>query len=391
MKPLKDITVLEFSTMVTASFASMIMAEQGANVIKVEPIEMGDPMRYLGTSKGGISALFASCNRGKQSARINIKDAAGQALVRQLAQKADVVIHNFRPGVMDRLNLGSDLLRKSNPGLIFVAITGFGTRGAFKNAPAYDPIIQAHAGFAATQGKSEPAFIRNLMCDKVTALTAVQAVTAALFQREKTGDGQHIDLSMLDASLYFMFPDGFMNHTLMDDDVIQQPLIADLIYELSHTRDGGLTFSAATAQQRAGLARALGREDLLDDPRFGTLENWLENIEAYKAELKESFLKFSTEDLLTRLRNEHVPAARCHDYEDVLSQEQITANETVELVKHPLMGSMRVVRSPAMFGGERSSSIAHPPSHGQDTDAVLSGLGLDDIEVADLREKGIVL
>ena len=145
MKPLEGITVLEFSTMITASFAAMMMAEQGAKVIKVEPMNVGDPMRYIGANKGGISSLFANCNRGKQSIRVNLKEAAGQALIREMVPEVDVFIHNFRPGVMDKLNLGSEALRELNPRLIYAAISGFGKEVPLGKAPAYDPIIQAHA------------------------------------------------------------------------------------------------------------------------------------------------------------------------------------------------------------------------------------------------------
>ena len=195
MKPLESITVLEFSTMITASLASMMMAEQGARVIKVEPYEMGDPMRYLGAKKADISALFANCNRGKEALRIDLKTEEGQTIIRSTIADVDVVIHTFRPGVMDKLNLGSEALRAINPQLVYVAISGFGTEGPLRDVPAYDPIIQAHAGVAATQGRGdEPAFVRTLLCDKITGYTACQAVTAALFARERSGEGQHIDL-----------------------------------------------------------------------------------------------------------------------------------------------------------------------------------------------------
>jgi crotonobetainyl-CoA:carnitine CoA-transferase CaiB-like acyl-CoA transferase len=391
MKPLEDITVIEFSTMITASFAAMMMAEQGARVIKVEPIEMGDPMRYLGTSRGGISALFANCNRGKESIRINLKEEAGQSLVHRLVQDADVVLHNFRPGVMDGLNLGSEKLRTINPGLVYVAISGFGTSGPLANAPAYDPIIQAHAGITASQGTGAPVFVRNLMCDKITAYTAIQAVTAALLVREKMGGGQHIDLSMLDAALFFIFPDGFMNNTLLDADIEVQPLLADLIYELSMTRDGAVTISAATDQQRAGTLRALGREELMDDPRFNSLEKLLANMDVFREILANSFLQFSTDEILTRLRENDVPSAKCHDYEEVLSQPQIKASETIEVREHPVQGSMRIVRSPARFKGERLCAASHAPSHGQHTDRLLEELGLDEATISSLKDQGIVL
>ena len=153
MKPLESVTILEFSTMITASLASMMMAEQGARVIKVEPMEMGDPMRYIGARKADISALFANCNRGKESLRIDLKSPDGVETIKSMIPSVDVVIHNFRPGVMDKLGLGSETLRTLNPKLIYAAISGFGTKGPLSSAPAYDPMIQAHAGVAAAQGK----------------------------------------------------------------------------------------------------------------------------------------------------------------------------------------------------------------------------------------------
>jgi crotonobetainyl-CoA:carnitine CoA-transferase CaiB-like acyl-CoA transferase len=273
MKPFEGITIIEFSTMITASLAAMMMGEQGARVIKVEPTDTGDPMRYIGTAKGGISSLFANCNRGKESIRINIKDDQGQALIQEMTRSVDILIHNFRPGVMDRFNLGSDQLRAENPRLIYMAISGFGSEGPLRDAPAYDPVIQAHSGMTAAQGAGSHEFIRNLMCDKMTAYTAWQAITSGLYVRERTGEGQHIDLSMLDASMAFLFPDAYQNHTLLDEDIELQPLLSDLLYQLTVTSDGALNMAAATDRQRQGVLRALGKESLMDDPRFNTLES----------------------------------------------------------------------------------------------------------------------
>lgn len=390
MKPMQDVRVVEFSTMITASFAAMMLAEQGASVIKVEPVGMGDPMRYLGTAKGGISALFANCNRGKQSVRINLQEPDGQALAAELAVRSDVLLHNYRPGVMDRLNLGSEALRQRNPKLIYTAISGFGKRGPLRDAPAYDPVIQAHAGFAASQGLTEPAFIRNLMCDKITAYTATQAVTAALYTRERSGEGQHIDLSMLDAGLFFLFPDAFMNETLLDDDVVTQPRLADVAYQLTLTRDGAITLSAATADQRLRVLRALGLETLQEDPRFATLEALMENLEAYRALLAEAFAELDTDEALRRLRQEDVPAAACLSRDQVLAQPQLAANGTLEVAAHPHMGALRLVRTPAEFRGQRLTPASHAPAHGEHTDAVLRELGLDPAQLDDYRARGVI-
>jgi crotonobetainyl-CoA:carnitine CoA-transferase CaiB-like acyl-CoA transferase len=390
VRPLEGITIVELSTMITASLAAMMAAEQGARVIKVEPLDQGDPMRYIGSAKGGDSGLFANCNRGKSSVSLDLKQPQGAEIVRRMAVDADVLISNYRPGVLERLGLGSESLRDANPRLVYVAITGFGTAGPMTAAPAYDPVIQAQAGIAAVQGADTPAFVRSLVCDKITAYTACQALTAALFQRERTGAGQHIDLSMMDASLFFMFPDGFMNHTLLDDDVAQQPLLADLIYELTETRDGAITISAGTARQREGVLRALGREDMAADPRFATMEALVANIDAYREELRSAFAAVASDAVLERLRTEDVPCAKCLSREEALTHPQFEANDSVDVVVDPRMGTMRRVRLPARFGGERLEAGAPCPAHGEHTREVLAGLGYSDGEIQRLAGARVV-
>jgi crotonobetainyl-CoA:carnitine CoA-transferase CaiB-like acyl-CoA transferase len=390
MKPLEGITVIELSTMITASLAAMIMAEQGARVIKVEPIDEGDPMRYLGSSKGGIGALFANCNRGKQSIRVDLKNEAGKAIVRDLAKTADVLLCNFRPGVMDSLELGSESLRALNARLVYTAVSGFGTVGPERDTPAYDPVIQAQAGFTAVQGQSGPEFVRNLTCDKVTAYTACQAVTAALYVREKTGEGQHIDLSMMDAGLYFLFPDGFMHHTLLDDDVIHTPPLSQLIYDLTQTSDGGVTISASTDAQRVGLLLAIDQVALMADERFNSQEKLLINLEEFRALLADEFLKLTTDELLAKLRENDVPAAKCLSYEEVLDHPQYSATQTMDTVVHPVMGKMRRVKPPVQFGGQRLTPASDSPAHGEHTEAVLRQLGMSDEKITDLIAQGVV-
>ncbi|MCZ6618892.1 MAG: CoA transferase [Gammaproteobacteria bacterium] len=391
MKPLEGIKVLEFSTMITASFAAMMMAEQGAHVIKVEPIEFGDPMRFLGSSKGGISALFANCNRGKRSLRLDIKAEEGKEIIRDLARETDVVLCTFRPGVMDSLSLGSEALRIINPRLIYAGISGFGTEGPDRNTPAYDPVIQAQAGFAAVQGqgKEGPEFVRNLTCDKVTAYTACQAVTAALYVREKTGEGQHIDLSMMDAGLFFLFPDGFMHQTLLDEDADHVPPLSEILYDLTLTKDGGVTLSAANEAQQVGLLTAIDQLHLFADERFNSLDKIVENIDEFREILKDEFLKFETDDLLARLKENDVPAAKCLDYDEVLNHPQFEANRSIDVFEHPIMGNMRRVKSPAQFEGQRSEPSSASPAHGEHTREVLEELGRSAEAIAELLEKGV--
>jgi crotonobetainyl-CoA:carnitine CoA-transferase CaiB-like acyl-CoA transferase len=386
MLPLTGVKVLEFSTMITASFAAMMMAEQGADVIKVEPVELGDPMRYLGSSKGGISGLFANCNRGKRSLRIDIKSDVGREVIQRLAADTDVLLCNFRPGVMDSLGLGAAALRDINPRLIYAAINGFGNAGPHADKPAYDPVIQAQAGFTAVQGEgsSGPQFVRNLVCDKITAYTACQAVTAALYQREKTGSGQLIELSMMDAGLYFLFPDGFMHQTLLDPDVEHAPPLSRLLYEMTLTRDGAITVSAANEAQQVGLLTAIEQLHLFADERFNSMEKIVANITEFRAVLRDAMGRFTTKDLLQRLAANNVPAAECLTYEDVLAHPQYAANDAIDRANHPRMGTLRRVKPPARFSGQRLAPAAHAAAHGEHTREILGELGYDAGYIAEL-------
>ena len=391
MKPLEGITILEFSTMITAALASMMLAEQGARVIKVEPSDRGDPMRYIGARKGDTSSLFAGCNRGKESIKIDLKSEAGQAVIRDIVSQVDVVIHNFRPGKMESLNLGCDALRAINPKLIYMAISGFGTEGPLRHAPAYDPIIQAHTGMAATQGSDEsPAFIRSLLCDKITAYTACQAVTSALFARERTGEGQLIDLSMLDAGLFFMFPDGFQNHALLDEDTIPGGMLIDILYDLTLTKDGGITVAAANQEMQGRMLNAIGLLHLLQDERFNSMKKLVENLHVFRSLVADKCLEYTSDELLALLREVEVPCAKCLTRDEVLAQEQLLANDSIAEVDHPLLGTMRIVKAPPRFGGARLEPSRPVPAHGEHTDAVLADFGLDSQQIDTLRSEGVL-
>ena len=380
MKPLEGITILEFSTMITAALSSMMLAEQGARVIKVEPHDVGDPMRFIGARKGDISSLFAGCNRGKESIAINLKSESGQALIHQMIPQVDVVIHNFRPDTMETLNLGSDALRELNPRLIYMAISGFGTEGPLRRAPAYDPIIQAHSGMTASQGDDEaPAFMRSLLCDKITAYTACQAVTSALFARERSGEGQLVDLSMLDASLFFMFPDGFQNDALLDEDQVPGGLLIDMLYDLTLTKDGGITVAAANQDMQGRMLKAIGLLSLLEDERFNTMKALMKNLAAFRDLVAQKCIGYTSDELLALLREAEVPCAKCLTRKEVLAQAQLSANDSIEIIDHPLLGKLRIVKSPPKFGGERLPPSRPTPGHGEHTDPVLA-------EMTDSRE-----
>ena len=391
MKPLEGITILEFSTMITAALASMMLAEQGARVIKVEPIDAGDPMRYIGARKGDISSLFAGCNRGKESIKVDLKSEAGQAVIHEMMPNIDVVIHNFRPGTMDTLNLDFETLQAMNPQLVYMAISGFGTEGPLRRAPAYDPIIQAQCGMAATQGSDEsPTFIRSLLCDKITGYTACQAVTSALFARERTGDGQMIDLSMLDSGLFFMFPDGFQNHALLEEDTTPGGLLIDMLYDLTLTKDGGITVAAANQEMQGRMLSAIGLLHLLRDERFDSMAKLVENLHIFRELVAEKCMGYTSDELLAMLREVEVPCAKCLTRDEVLAQEQLSANDSVSIVDHPHLGKIRIVRAPPRFGGERLEPSRPTPAHGEHTDDVLASFGVTVDRIETLRSEGVL-
>ena len=273
-QPLAGIRVVEFSTMITASLATMMFAQQGADVIKVEPPGIGDPMRWLGSQKAGISGLFHNCNQAKRSITLDLKSPDDVATARQLCLQADVVIHNYRPGVMDRLGLGSDALRADKPDLIYCAITGFGHEGPLSKRPAYDHVMQAMSGFMTLQGHPEGfAYVKTLICDKLTAYTAAQAITAALFHRERTGSGQHIDLSMLESCIAFLWPDAGMHLTLQGDDVAQGAPFADYYQLPLRSKDGAIAYAAMTDAHWDAVFDVVGRADLKTEEKFRGMAN----------------------------------------------------------------------------------------------------------------------
>ena len=269
--PLDGIRVLDLTTMVSGPLATMMLADQGADVIKIEP-PRGDIMRHAGVRHRGMSASFLSCNRSKRSLCVDLKTEPGLDIVRKLVVTVDVMVQNFRPGTIERMGLGEDVIRAMIPNIIFVSISGFGEEGPYAHQRVYDGVIQALSGLAEIQADRDtgrPRMVRTIVPDKTTALTAAQAVTAALFARERTGEGQHVRLAMLDTMISYLWPEAssslsFVGHE-RDPDHSQQA--SDLVFA---TRDGYITAGAVSDTEWSGLCRALRRHDLIDDERFAT-------------------------------------------------------------------------------------------------------------------------
>ena len=374
-QPLAGIKVIEFSTMVTASLATMMFAQQGADVIKVEPPGIGDPMRWLGSQKAGISGLFHNCNRAKRSVTLDLKTAEDVARARQLCLSADVVIHNYRPGVMDRLGLGSAALRQERPGLIYCAITGFGHEGPLSSRPAYDHVMQAMAGFMTTQGHPDGfAYVKTLICDKVTAYTAAQAITAALFARERSGIGQHIDLSMLESCIAFLWPDGGMHLTLQAEDVTHGAPFADYYQLPLRTKDGAIAYAAMTDAHWHAIFDIVGLGELKSEEKYQGSANRSIHMAELATIIANQKPDLTCAEMVEGLAAHDVPAAKCLSLEDLPDHQQALAIGVFEQADHPLLGVVQHVTPPARFGGKKMTPCGPSPALGQHNESILAEL-----------------
>ncbi|MBL4720749.1 MAG: CoA transferase, partial [Alphaproteobacteria bacterium] len=270
--PLDGYRIVDLTGVISGPFATMILADQGADVIKVETPGVGDYTRQAGNQKANLSASFLNNNRNKRSITINLKTERGKDIFHRLVKTADVLVQNFRPGVVERIGIDEAAIRKIAPDIIYVSISGFGDKGPYKFKPTYDPLIQAVSGLASVQGGSDenrPRLVRTIVPDKVTALTAAQAITAALLARERSGVAQHVRLSMLDSVLAFLWSSDMGGQTFIGETISQQRAASfiDLIY---HTKDGFMSVSTMTNAQWTAFATETNHLEWLEDERFST-------------------------------------------------------------------------------------------------------------------------
>lgn len=390
MGPLEGVKVVDMSVMISGPLAGMMLADQGADVIKVESPGLGDIMRFLGTSKGGMTGIFANNNRGKRSLVVDLKKPEGIDLVKKLVADADVVIQNFRPGAMERLGLGYDDVRAINDEVIYVSISGFGPDGPYSHRRVYDNVIQAASGLASVQTDPTtgmPALFRTLLCDKVTSYTAAQAITAALFARA-TGKakGQHIVLAMLDAAVAFMWPDSAMDAALLDDDVNRTPTIGSN-YSVTTLNDGHVAVSAVTDSEFKGLFAAYGRPELGDDPRFSSAMARMQNLADLIPLMREFAENTSVEAFMRGAEAHDVPASRVNSLEELPRDPQVVHNEIFVERQHPMAGTIREPRPAPRFSDTPAAVSELAPGFGQHSDEIATSLGFD---AAALRAAGVI-
>ena len=391
-QPLAGIKVIELSNMITCSLAAMTMASQGAQVIKVEPPQMGDKMRPLGTQKNGVSGFFHNCNRGKRSLAIDLKSSAGVKAIKELVIRSDVLLHNYRPGVMDKLGLGSEVLRELNPKLIYVAVSGFGTKGPMADLPAFDHVIQGLAGFTDLQSPEENSFdfIRTFICDKVTAYTVGQAATAALLARATTNEGQHIDISMLHACLAFMWPDGMMHKTLKDKDRFKMSPGSDY-FETINYKDGGVAVAPLTDDHWKALLPMLGYPELLGTPLYASIASRMTNMDQVTKVLRTPRNDIGVKKAIEVLSAADIPCAPCTKRKDLEGVEQIQAIGALETYVTKTMGELTVTTPPILFEGKSTSQAEPSPLLGEHSEEILEELGWERSLIDSLVESGDLL
>lgn len=389
MEPLQGIRIVELTTNVAAPMGTQLLADQGADVIRIEVPGAGDPARAVGAVRNGVTSYYLTLNRNKRALAIDLKDERSRPLMADLLQSADVFVHNTRPGVVERLGYGYEPVRALNPELIYVSLSGFGPDGPGAGNRVYDLVVQAVSGMARVQaGAQGPEFVRNIVCDKVSALTLAQAVTAALLARARGAGGHHVELTMLEACLNFLWPDGFWNHSFVGD-CDTKPLIAEFVSTVA-TADGHAALFTVGDHEFAGACAVFEAPELREDPRFRTLADRFANAHEMMAEFKARARRFTTADLVARMEAAEVPCAKVNDFADVITDPRVVHRGSLVEYDHPQGGRVRQPRPAAIFGHEPCAIRRPAPALGEHTDEVFTALGHAPEHLAELRRAGVL-
>ena len=391
--PLSGIKIIDLSSVISGPVATVLLADQGADVIKVEAPQ-GDIVRRMGLGKNNLSPAFVSANRGKRSICIDLKEPKGLVVVKKLVAEADVFVQNFRPGAIERMGLSYDILSVLNPRLLYVSVSGFGETGPYAHKRVYDPVIQALTGLPDVQADSatsRPKMVRTIIPDKVSALTTAQAITAGLLERERgSGEGQHIKVAMIDATISFLWPEALGGLTMVggEKNVRRGQLAQDLIFE---TKDGYITCGAVSDSEWKGMCAALEQPHWLDDERFSTPMGRVANAKERIDSMGDVLKSRTSADWLERLDANDVPCAPVLSRPEILENEQVKANKLISQYEHPGLGQIRQPRPGAKFSRSDMRKEPIAPALGQHSEEILRDLGLSGAEIRELVDKGIVM
>ncbi|MBW2267265.1 MAG: CoA transferase [Deltaproteobacteria bacterium] len=391
--PLSGIRVLDLGTFLAGPWALGILADQGAEVIKVEVPGVGDIVRYFGSERNGIGGLFHSINRGKKSIAVNVKDPRGLEIVLSLARDCDVLLHNYRPGVAERLGLAYADIAAINPGIVYLSLSGFGEVGPYRHKRAYDATVQAYSGYTMSMLDDCGAPVRSfqIVADKVSALTASQAITAALFARQRGAGGQEIKLSMADSCLQFLWLDCQGTVGFLEPGAIEKPLpMQKGILPMQFER-GWAHVQPVSDAEFISFCRAFDI-DVADDPKLNTIVARNEHPEAVRdilARIDAKAVSMDVDEAIAALEAEDVPCAKAQTLDELMHHPQAEALRSFIVTDHPVAGRMREPRSAARFVGTPNAVPSPSATLGQHTDEVLADLGMSDRR-DELRADGVI-
>jgi crotonobetainyl-CoA:carnitine CoA-transferase CaiB-like acyl-CoA transferase len=363
----------------------MMLADQGAEVIKVEPPGIGDLARFMGATKSGTGAMFTVLNRNKRSICLDLKNSDDLSILKELIKKTDILLENYRPGVVAKLGIDYESVIELNPEVIYCSISGYGQSGPYKERKVYDPLIQATTGTAAAQNPENPEMFRTIVFDKVTALTAAQSLTSALLQKERTGKGQYLPISMMDSALYYSWPDMMMNQTFLEGgDSIGE--LADY-FSAYKTKDGFITIILIPTDEVFGGFCEYFQIKLHQDERFIDAASRVKNKTELTIEINKTTQKFSTEELISLMDELEVPASVVNQLEDIHKDPQVIQQGSLVEVEHPIAGTMRMPKPPFTFRNQDVFPKTQATVLGADTREVLEELEIEQAHIERLEER----
>ena len=389
--PLKGIKVIDLTAMVSGPVATMMLGDQGADVIKIEPLQ-GELMRKVGTLHNGMTTSFLCSNRSKRSFTINLKKVKGIHIIKKLIKNADVLVQNFRPGTMKRMGLSYEEVKKINKNIIYASISGFGETGPYAKQRVYDPVIQALSGLADIQRDQEtnfPKMVRTIIPDKTTGMATAQAISSALFYRERYGKGQHIKIAMLDVMIAYLWPEGSSSLSFVgqESDPSSGQMGLDLVFK---TKDNKyITAGAVTDKEWLGMCKAFNREDLLVDQRFNTPRARFENKTERRLIISQEIKKYDSNSILKKLANNEVPCAPILNREQLLSNDQVIKNKIIEFHKSKVYGTIRSPRPAPIYSDSPINGEQLAPLLGENSREILQELNYSNQEIKEFIEEKI--
>ncbi len=400
MNLLQGVRVIDFTQVISGPYATFMLAQQGADVIKLELPKGGDQARTMMRpddpyGDAGLSPMFLAFNSGKRSLALDLKHPEAKAVLAKLVESADVVIQNFKAGAIDRLGFGYEWAKSINPVIIYCAISGFGQQGPRAGAAAYDPVIQANSGMMTLtghEGVTGPTKVGFWVCDMATGMTAAFAVSAAIAHKRGTGEGAYIDLSMLDVAASFISPmaTNFLNFGTMPSLMGNGSPGGSTVSSVYETADGFVQVSSATDGQFRAQCSAMERPDLASDPRFETRESRIENAEFLREELLKTFATADAKAWEERLGAVGVPAGAVQTIPQMVKDPQIDVRQLVKTGEAPtgLDREFRTIGAPLQVNGQLDACLPAAPLLGEHTIDVLQEIGFSDDEIKNLAASG---